>query len=266
MNRPVLHLLAAALLALPSLGAQAFDHDYRDYGALLAKHVRMADDRTASTVDYAALKQDRAALQSVLDTWSTVTPADFAGWSRDAQMAFLINAYNGFTLALILTEYPDLESIRDLGSLFRSAWKIEFFNLLGKPRHLDWVEHETLRADYPDPRIHFAVNCASVGCPALQSEPFRAAELDAQMDAATRHFLQDRSRNHFDTDTGTLHVTPLLRWYGEDFAVDGTENPKAWLTQHAQWLTDTPAEKTRVGQGDFRIDYTDYNWELNDVQ
>jgi hypothetical protein len=265
MRAPVTWL-AGALVALLSLGAHAFDHDYRDYGALLTEHVHMADDRTASTVDYAALKRDGAALQSVLGTWSAVTPEDFAEWSRDQQMAFLINAYNGFTLALILTEYPDLDSIRDLGSLFRSAWKNEFFNLLGKRRHLDWVEHETLRTDYPDARIHFAVNCASVGCPALQDQPFRAAELDAQMDAATRQFLQDRSRNHFDADTGTLHVTPLLRWYAEDFTVDGTQNPQAWLALHAEWLTDTPAERARGAGGYFRIDYTDYNWELNDVR
>lgn len=121
--------LLAALVSAPTL---AFDHDYGDYGALLTEHVQLSDDRTRGSVDYAGLQQNRARLDALLEDWSAVSQKTFDGWSRDQQMAFLINAYNGFTLALILTEYPDLKSIRDLGSLFRSAWKIEFFSLLGK--------------------------------------------------------------------------------------------------------------------------------------
>ena len=258
--------LAGILAALISLPAQAFDHAYRDYGALLDAHVQLHDNKTRGTVDYAALKKDQAKLAAVLDTWSAVEPAAFEGWSRDQQMAFLINAYNGFTLSLILTAYPDLTSIRDLGSLLRSPWKRSFFSLLGAQRSLDWLEHDTLRAHYPDPRIHFAVNCASIGCPALQPRPFAADGLDAQLDAATRQFLQDRRRNHFDAKTGTLYVTPLLRWYREDFKVNGQADRSAWLAQHAEWLADTAADRKRIRQQDFELEFTDYNWNLNDAE
>lgn len=257
--------LCGLLAALVSAPALAFDHDYGDYGALLTDHVQLSDDQTRGSVDYAGLQQDRARLDALLEDWSAVSQKTFDGWSRDQQMAFLINAYNGFTLALILSEYPDLKSIRDLGSLFRSAWKIEFFTLLGKKRHLDWLEHDTLRAHYPDPRIHFAVNCASVGCPALQPRPFTAAQLSTQLDTATQRFLQDRARNHFDAESGTLHVTPLLDWYGDDFTVQGRVDRKAWLAQHAEWLTDTDAERARLRRQDFTLAFTDYDWSLNDA-
>ena len=258
--------LVAALALQLALPAQAFDHDYRDFGTLLAQHVRMSPDKTRSEVDYAALKQDRAALKAVLDEWSSVSEQAFSAWTRDQQMAFLINAYNGFTLELILTRYPNLKSIRDLGSLFRSAWKIEFFTLLGQKRHLDWVEHEKLRPEYPDPRIHFAVNCASIGCPALQDQAFVAEMLDTQLTQVTRQFLRDRERNRFDAKAGTLMVTPLLRWYAEDFAAGRGKDVTGWLATQAEWLTDSAAERERIAQGDFRIRYTDYDWGLNDVQ
>ncbi len=255
-----------ALVAVLALPAQAFDHDYRDYGVLLAQHVKMSPDRSRSEVDYAALKQDRTALNSVLKAWSSVREETFAAWTRDQQMAFLINAYNGFTLELILTRYPDLTSIRELGSLFRSAWKIEFFTLLGQQRHLDWLEHEKLRPEYPDPRIHFAVNCASIGCPALQDQPFMADTLDAQLTQVTQQFLRDRDRNRFDAKAGTLAVTPLLRWYAEDFATGRSKDVTAWLAAHAEWLADNAAARARIAAGDFRLRYTDYHWGLNDVQ
>ena len=87
-------------------------------------------------------------------------------------MAFLINAYNAFTIELVLTEYPKLKSIKDIGSIVRSPWKKSFYMLLGEQRNLDWIEHEQLRPHYNDPRIHTAIVCASIGCPALKPEPY----------------------------------------------------------------------------------------------
>ena len=96
---------------------------------------------------------DRDALKGVLNSFSAVTPAGFAGFSRSQQMAFLINAYNAFTIDLVLTEYPNLKSIKDIGSIVRSPWKKPFYTLLGEQRNLDWIEHEQLRPRYNDPRI-----------------------------------------------------------------------------------------------------------------
>ena len=120
-------------------------------------------------MNYKALAEDRAALTAYLQSLSAVTPAQYASWSKPEQYAFLANAYNAFTIEKILTRYPDLKSIRDFGTVIGNPWKDRFFTLLGKPQHLDGIEHETMRAPgvFDDPRVHVAVNCASVGCPML---------------------------------------------------------------------------------------------------
>ena len=130
--------------------------------------------RPASQLRYAGMAADRAALKAYLDSLSAVPAASFQAGSPAQQMAFLINAYNAFTVELILTRYPDLTSIKELGSLLQSPWKPKWIPLLGGKVSLDEIEHEMLRAKgrYKDPRVHFAVNCASIGCPALREEAF----------------------------------------------------------------------------------------------
>jgi Protein of unknown function, DUF547 len=151
-------LLWLAMLVMCAPAWAQFDHGYAVWDGLLKKHVRWQPDNKQSRVDYAGLKSERATLKKVLDAMTSVTPAEFERWSREQQMAFLVNAYNAFTVELILTRWPDLQSIKDLGSLLQSPWKKKFFVLLGEQRHLDWIEHEQLRPRYQDPRVHAAVN------------------------------------------------------------------------------------------------------------
>ena len=240
----------------------AFDHGYATYGKLLEAHVRWSPGGHASTVDYTALKRQKHALDTVLRDFSAVTPEDFSRWSREQQMAFLINAYNRYTLDLVLSRYPDLKSIRDLGSLLSSPWKKPFFTLLGAPRSLDWVEHEQLRPRYRDARVHFAVNCASIGCPALRPEPFRAVALDGQLDDQQRRFLTDRSRNRFNADRETLALSSIFKWYGDDFE-QGGQGLNGWLVGQGQWLADTTADRDRIAKGQFKVDFLSYDWTLN---
>ena len=110
-------------------------------------------------------------------------------------MALLINAYNAYTVELIPTRYPNLKSIKDLGSFLQSPWQKKFFSLRDQERHLDWIEHEQLPPPCSDPRVHAAVNCASIGCPALRNEAFTAARLEAQLEDGMQRFLADRTRN-----------------------------------------------------------------------
>ncbi|MEZ5660248.1 MAG: DUF547 domain-containing protein [Burkholderiaceae bacterium] len=253
-------------LSGPALSA-GFDHDYRGFGELLAKHARWIGAGGASQVDYAGFKADSNALQAELASLSAVTPEQFAGFSRDQQLAFLINAYNGFTIALILTTYPDLESIKDLGSFFRSPWKKSFFRLLGDERTLDWIEHERIRADgvYNEPRIHFVVNCASVGCPALRPEPMRATTLTQQLDDSARRFLSDRSRNRYDPRADRLQVSKIFDWYGGDFAKghQGIESLAAFLGRYAEQLADDESARSRIRAARVEIEFLDYDWSLN---
>ncbi|MEW6166851.1 MAG: DUF547 domain-containing protein [Pseudomonadota bacterium] len=251
------------VISLTAAGpVSAFDHSYAEFGRALQAHVRWTANGHSSVVDYAGLKRDRAPLTAALAEFSAVAPAAFEGWSREQQMAFLINAYNGFTLELILGKYPDLQSIRDLGSLLRSPWKQPFFRLLGERRTLDWIEHETLRPRYRDARIHFAVNCASIGCPALRPEPFVAARLHAQLDDQRRRFLSDRSRNRYNAADGVLYLSQIFRWYGDDFTDQG-RTLQDWLASQAALLADNDADAQTLRSGRFRIEHLSYDWRLN---
>ncbi|MCZ4317150.1 DUF547 domain-containing protein [Comamonadaceae bacterium G21597-S1] len=266
-------ILAAATIALvlPSLAVRAqtgdasFDHRYAAWDALLKQHVRWLPDEKQSRVDYRGFASDRTALQQVLAQWSALTPARFAGFSREQKMAFLINAYNGFTVELILTRYPDLNSIKELGSLFQSPWKKKFFRLLGEERHLDWIEHEQLRPVYQDWRVHAAVNCASIGCPALRPEAFTAPQLDAQLDDGMKRFMSDRTRNRFND--GRAEISEIFKWFQEDFQKGhrGVGSIDKLLALYAEQLATKPADIAVLRSGTVRVRYLDYDWSLNDV-
>lgn len=257
-------LLLCALLLCGSAWAQ-FDHGYAGWDALVKKHVRWLPDNKQSRVDYNGFKAERAALKKVLDAMSAVTPAEFERWPREQQMAFLVNAYNAFTVELILTRWPDLKSIKDLGSLLQSPWKKKFFVLLGEERHLDWIEHEQLRPRYKDPRVHAAVNCASIGCPALRPEAFVAPKLEAQYDDGMMRFMSDRTRNRYDPASGRLQVSKIFDWFGEDFRLGhrGITSLPAFLARYADVLADAPADRERVRAQRAEVDFLDYDWKLN---
>lgn len=250
-------LLALAAVAPMGLHAQAgFDHRHTAWDTLLKRHVRWLPDGVQSRVDYRGFAADRAALGAVLEAMASVGAAAFAGWTGAQQRALLINAYNAATIELILTRWPDLASIKDLGSIIRSPWKIRFVSLFGELRHLDWIEHEQLRARWPDPRIHAAVNCASIGCPALRPEAFTADALEAQLDDGLRRFLGDRTRNR--VRAGRLEVSAIFKWYREDFgALD------EWFARQATALTGDAAEQAKLRQRQLPITFLDYDWSLN---
>ncbi len=259
--------LAALTLLLIAHAAFAFDHRHADWSALLEQHVVLISNGNASQVDYAGFKTDRAALEKYLDALSAVSEAEYRRWSKPQQLAFLINAYNAFTVELILTRYPDLKSIKELGSVFQSPWKKTFFTLLGKERSLDDVEHGMIRAPgaFNEPRIHAAVNCASIGCPMLRQEAFTADQLESQLEDSLRRFLADRSRNRFDAASNTLSVSSLFDWYKGDFEKghQGFTSLDATFARYADVLGDTPSAQETIRNGGLKIRYLDYDWALN---
>lgn len=261
MRLASLLLLLGAALWMPR--SHALDARYQAYSGLLQRHVEWTRQGRASAVDYAGLQSERGRLQAVLVEFSTVSQSEFDAWNARQQQAFLINAYNAYTLELVLGRYPALKSIKDLGGLFSSPWKQKFFRLLGEPRSLDWIEHEMLRPRYRDPRIHFAINCASVGCPALRPEPYRAEMLDVQLDDGQRRFLGDRSRNRFEATSGVLSLSPIFKWFGEDFEAQAGGSLRAWLAARANQLAEDEPARQRLRAGEFRIEFGDYDWSLN---
>jgi hypothetical protein len=254
-------LLAAATFE-PAL---AFDH--APFDALLKQHVVEVRGGLATQVDYGGLRRDRAQLESYLKTLSAVTPSAFAAWDKSERLAFLINAYNAWTLELVLTGDPQIKSIKDLGSLVRSPWKKRFIALLGQTRSLDDIEHGMIRAEgvYEEPRIHFAVNCASIGCPALRREAYTGARLQAQLEQATQAFLRDRSRNRLEG--GVLKMSSIFEWYAEDFerGWGGFESLAQFLARYAEALGVSPQQVADLRSGDLEIEYLSYDWRLNRV-
>lgn len=253
--------LLAAFLALLAQGAalaQGFDHAHPAWDALLRKHVVVLQAGKASQVRYTQFARDRAALKGYLDTLSGVGEAEFGAWSREQRMAFLINAYNAFTVEKVLTRYPDLKSIRDFGTVFGNPWKDRFFRLLGREETLDGIEHGMLRKPgaYDDARVHFAVNCASIGCPMLREEAYVASRLERQLEDQARRFLSDRSRNRYAN--GRLEVSKIFDWFKEDFGVR-----EQYFAKYARLLADGPEAQKQVAEGRAALSFLDYDWSLN---
>ena len=253
-----------------ALGQAAFDHTHAAWDALLRKHVRLINEGRASQVNYKGFAQDRAALAAYLQSLSDVTPAQYASWSKAQQYAFLANAYNAFTIEKVLTRYPNLKSIRDFGTVFGNPWKDRFFTLLGKQQHLDGIEHETMRAPgaFDDPRVHVAVNCASIGCPMLWNRAFTAERLDSQLDDLMQRFMSDRSRNRYNEQAKTVELSRIFDWYGKDFEKGhkGYSSINDVVAKYADQLADAAADRAQLRTREVPVRFLEYDWSLNDVR
>jgi hypothetical protein len=259
----ILWLFLAVLVITPQAKAAVFDHSRWDM--LLKKYVVVIAGGQVTEVDYDGFMDDRDRLKEYLNSLSEVDSDEFDSWPLDFQLAFLINAYNGWTVELILTKYPDLESIKDLGSFFQSPWKKQIASLLGKVRSLDEIEHKLIRGSgrYNDPRIHFAVNCASIGCPALRDEAYTGEKLQGQLAEAGERFLADRKRNRLRGEI--LEVSSIFKWYREDFEQGwrGIQSLGEFFVSHSQTLGITEKMAGKITAGEVKIDFLEYDWSLN---
>jgi len=235
--------LGMVCLTAPARSETTVDHAL--YAELLEKYVHNG------VVDYQGLKKEEAKLDRYL---KILEETDTKALTRNERFAFYINAYNAWTIKLILGAYPDITSIKDLGSLFKSPWEKKIARIDGEVITLDNLEHDILRPRFKDPRIHFAVNCASRSCPPLRSEPYRGDVLDRQLTETTETFVNDSARNRLEGDT--LYVSSIFKWYAEDFNEDvvgfftkyvGGEIRKV-LKEHAE---------------EIEVEYLDYDWSLN---
>lgn len=260
---------AAIVLATAFVSVVAdFDHTYAAYDRVLRSTV------VPPRVNYAALTRDRSALDAAVATVNGAGTVDERSWSRAERIAFWINAYNLFTLRAIVDHYPirshwftlqPRNSIRQIDGV----WTTLKWQAAGRTVTLDDIEHRILRPEFKDPRVHFAINCASISCPPLQGEPYRAAALEAQLDAAARRYLG--SPEGLQTDGNLLRVSSIFKWYGDDF-VDrfaGDALPGADRVERAirgvviQFGPGAAATVARNPAG--RLSFLDYNWSLNDV-
>lgn len=257
--------LAGLLIMLFASVVPAAPPDHAAWNTLLKKHVVVVRGGQSTQVDYVGMRVDRSILKTYLTSLSAVTPAEFNTWSRADRLAFLINAYNAWTVELILTGEPDLASIKDLGSFLQSPWKRVFIPLLGRTRSLDDIEHGMIRGTngFREPRIHFAVNCASIGCPALRAEAYRGDQLHFQLEDATRKFLADRQRNRLQGNE--LAISSIFKWYREDFEQgwDGVTSIPQFLARYRSSLGLKDQQIAMLLHGKVTLVFLDYDWRLN---
>ncbi len=247
-------LIILFILSLMSCGAQPAERkaaaiSHQVWNDLLHDHVR--ED---GMVDYKGFLQDLEKLDQYLADLSAGAP-DPENWSRDEQLAYWINAYNAFTVKLIVDNYP-LESIKDLNPVVAiptvsTIWNKKFFAIGGVEMSLDNIEHDILRKDFQEPRIHFAINCASVSCPPLRREAYVAQKIDDQLEEQAIAFMNDPLRNQISPDNPKL--SKIFSWFSGDFKKNGTV---------IQFINQYSETKIKPGAD---LDFMDYDWALNDT-
>ena len=248
-----LNILILCLFSLTSCGSYSPPEskntmvDHKIWGQLLRKHV--SDE---GWVDYEGWQKDRKVLKSYLQILSN-NPPDDSLWTIDEKLAYWINAYNAFTVELILENYP-LESIADLHPAIyipgvNTVWHKKFFKIGGVETSLDEIEHKILRAKFEEPRIHFAIVCASYSCPKLRNEAFVASRLEQQLNEQAKEFINDPLRNQLSENE--IKISKIFKWFKGDFTKKGTLI--SYLNQYTSVNINANAN----------IKHLDYNWDLN---
>lgn len=240
----------------PGDSCPLFDHEHGAWTALLQRFVH------DGVVDYTGWKAaGQPELSRYLDDLASTCDGHYERMTRKQKLAFGINAYNAYTVRLILDHFP-IDSIRSIGLLPGAAFREAFIplRLLGSDAiSLNDLEQRNLRAQFGEPRIHFALVCASKGCPALRSEAYRAHDLDAQLDEAAREFVRDRRKNLYDAATRTLRLSPIFEWYRADF-----ERAAATLPAFVARYADPAIAPAVAGAGGrVSVEFNDYDWSLN---
>jgi hypothetical protein len=230
-------------------------------------------------VDYATLQKNRTPLESFIREMGALSEETYAGWIEADQIAFWINAYNAITLKAIIDNYP----IKKGGLIKRSlypansirqidgVWKKNTISIIGQDITLDAIEHKVLRALFDEPRIHFAIVCASISCPSLLSEAYEAEKLEAQLDDQARRFLADSGKFEIDESDKTIYLSPILDWFEEDFldhynldqAITGRSKKLGAVLDFVRVHLDD-VQAARLTDATYKIEYLDYDWSLNE--
>ena len=214
-------------------------------------------------VNYKSLKDDKR-LQEYVQQLTNTNPDTIT--DQQDKLAFWINTYNAFTLKIVCDNYP-IESINDLhwGGLViatilgKTVWAKDLVTINGKDISLNEIEYDIISPTFKDPRVHFALVCASRGCPMLRNEAYEGEKIDSQLNEQARLFLNDPEKNSFDTTQHQATISKIFSWFSEDF---GDDDDKV-LDYIARYLPPDMADNIRKYVDDWDIDYQDYDWRLN---
>lgn len=254
-----------------------FDHSHTIYAELLEKYVENGK------VDYKGFIASGEKFQRYLDQLASVSEEDFKEWSREEKLAFWINSYNAFTIEAIIDNYP-IERNFGLSALIypknsirqiEGVWDELKFSAAGRYVTLGEIEHEILRKEFNEPRIHAAIVCASIGCPDLMDEPYVPDRIDRQLTRASESFVNNPEKGvNIDMSGRNVSLSKIFNWFGEDFVpVYGTseyfkgknENERAVLNFVRKHLN-SEEDRQFLISSDFSLSYMDYDWSLNELK
>ncbi|MEM9809534.1 MAG: DUF547 domain-containing protein [Cyanobacteria bacterium P01_D01_bin.56] len=243
--------------------ASAQGIDYTIYDDVLSTYV---DDE--GWVDYENLQQSRQTLDTFNNGIATVDDATLSGWSEEEQIAFWINAYNSLTLKSIVDQTPIKPSIKDI----TGVWRLRKHPINQKEKTLNEIEHDVLRVDFDEPRLHAAIVCAAISCPPLRNEAFTGEQLDAQLDEQVVQWLARPDGLKIDKEAGEVEVSKIFSWFGGDwvpsYGVDsgftGSKEERAVLNFISNYVSEE--DSAYLEAGDYKLSYFDYDWTLNDQQ
>ena len=208
-------------------------------------------------VNYKELKTDQNFDKYLSQLFST----DPSQLTEKEELAFWINAYNVFTIKVILDSYP-VKSINDIKFGEKSVWDKDFISINKKKYSLNDIEHKILRVKFKEPRIHFAIVCASVSCPALRNNAYEADKLDRQLQEQAVEFLRDNERNSFDIKNKEADLSKIFDWFGEDFGKSDEEI----LEYVSTFLSGDVREDINQNLNSWSISYKKYDWNLNEIK
>ena len=276
MRLHIRHCFAALLVVVGLLTgscAQAAELRYQHFAAALEQYV---DD--TGLVYYHGLKANPQELKAFVTQLDQLDRIVYGQWNDQEKIAFWINVYNALTLQAIIDNYPiqasfwksaiyPKNSIRQIGGV----WDELQFGVMGKKMTLDDIEHIVLRTEFNEPRIHIALVCAAIGCPPLRNEPYSGERLDAQLNDQARKFLNNPIKFHLNTQTATVALSPIFKWFGADFVKtygtdkkfsDHSNAERAVLNFISAYLDD--GDLSYLTTGAYSIEYLDYDWSLNE--
>jgi hypothetical protein len=236
---------------------------YADYETVLSTYVN-AD----GLVNYPALQANSQLLQDFIMQLGAVSPDTYAVWSENEKVAFLINAYNAITLESIISQNPLKGSIKDIFGV----WNFKKHTVMGRSLTLDNIEHDILRKDFQEPRIHAALVCAAISCPPLRQEPYTGENLDEQLNEQVRKWLASPSGLQIDRTQNRVAISSIFDWFGEDwqtqYAIEGRFTGSAKERSALNFISNyvNPEDKEYLEQGNYNLDYLNYDWSLNRQQ
>ncbi|OGW87484.1 MAG: hypothetical protein A3A81_03885 [Omnitrophica bacterium RIFCSPLOWO2_01_FULL_45_10b] len=239
-------------------GASGFDHQYSLWNRFLDQYAG------EGRVNYSELKANQVALLDAYQEMGKVTKAEYESWTKNQKIAFWLNAYNVGAILSVVQFYPLKKGLSWKALAFPEnsiqqipdVWDRPVFVMLGEKTSLGGIEHEILRKQFKEPRIHFALVCASIGCPVLREEPYSAELLDQQLDDQVRQFLTTPEKFRYDKTKNILYLSPIFKWFRKDFEQTGG------IVQFIKKYV--PESIVGAISGNSKIEWLSYDWSLNE--